>query len=126
MSLSLSDRYYAVLASKTAGKAASAVEIVDSVLEAARKSGASDVHLIPIESSLEVHWRIDGVLHAIETLREEISANVVFTLANVIHDVHHRLCERPALIRRDIHAIERVEVVRGQDGGVHDLCDFGS
>ena len=80
MSLSLSDRYYAVLATKTAGKAASAVEIVDSVLEAARKSGASDVHLIPIESGLEVHWRIDGVLHAIETLREEISANVVSRL----------------------------------------------
>jgi len=77
---SLSDRYYAVLATKTAGKAASAVEIVDSVLEAARESGASDVHLIPTESGLEVHWRIDGVLHAIETLREEISANVVSRL----------------------------------------------
>jgi type II secretory ATPase GspE/PulE/Tfp pilus assembly ATPase PilB-like protein len=58
---SLSDRYYAVLAGKTAGKAASAVEIVDSVLEAARESGASDVHLIPIESGLDVLWRIDGV-----------------------------------------------------------------
>lgn len=48
MPLSLSDRYYAVLACRTAGKAASAVEIVDSVLEAARESGASDVHLIPV------------------------------------------------------------------------------
>ena len=60
---SLSDRYYAALAAKTAGKAASAVEIVDSVLESARESGASDVHLVPVESGLDVLWRIDGVLH---------------------------------------------------------------
>jgi general secretion pathway protein E len=77
---SLSDRYYAVLAGKTAGKAASAVEIVDSVLEAARESGASDVHLIPIESGLDVLWRIDGVLHPIEKLRADIATNVVSRL----------------------------------------------
>ena len=80
MPLSLSDRYYAVLATKTAGKAASAVEIVDSVLEAARESGASDVHLIPIEAGLDIHWRIDGVIHSIETLGAEISSNVVARL----------------------------------------------
>jgi len=80
MSLSLCDRYYAVLATKTAGKAASAVEIVDSVLAAARESGASDVHLIPVESGLDVLWRIDGVLHPIENLRADIATNVVSRL----------------------------------------------
>lgn len=80
MPSSLSDRYYAALAAKTAGKAASAVEIVDSVLESARESGASDVHLVPVESGLDVLWRIDGVLHSIENLRAEIASNVVSRL----------------------------------------------
>lgn len=80
MPSSLSDRYYAALAAKTAGNAASAVEIVDSVLESARESGASDVHLVPVESGLDVLWRIDGVLHSIENIRAEIASNVVSRL----------------------------------------------
>jgi general secretion pathway protein E len=80
MPSTLSDRYNAALAAHTAGKAVSAVEIVDSVLEAAQESGASDVHLIPLESGLEILWRIDGVLHPVAQLGNDISANVVARL----------------------------------------------
>lgn len=80
MSTTLSDRYSAELASRTVDEAPSAVEIVDSILESARQSGASDVHLIPKESTLDVLWRIDGVLHSVAQLESHIASNVVARL----------------------------------------------
>jgi len=80
MPSTLSDRYNAALLARTAGKAVSAVEIVDSVLESAQVSGASDVHLIPVESGLDILWRIDGVLHPVAQLGNDIAANVVARL----------------------------------------------
>ncbi|MDA0283876.1 MAG: GspE/PulE family protein [Planctomycetota bacterium] len=80
MTSTLNDRYNAVLDARTAGNTVSAVELVDSVLEAARQSGASDVHLIPLESGLDVLWRIDGVLHPVTQLANNIATNVVARL----------------------------------------------
>lgn len=80
MSSTLSDRYNAELSSRRTGGAVSAVEIVDSVLEAAKQTGASDVHLVPLESGLDVLWRIDGVLHSVTRLDSEIASNVVARL----------------------------------------------
>lgn len=80
MPSTLSDRYNAELAARHTGGAVSAVEIVDSVLEAARSSGASDVHLMPLESGIDVLWRIDGVLHSVTRLDSEIASNVVARL----------------------------------------------
>lgn len=80
MTSTLNNRYNAVLDARTAGNTVSAVELVDSVLEAARQSGASDVHLIPLESGLDVLWRIDGVLHPVTQLANNIATNVVARL----------------------------------------------
>jgi general secretion pathway protein E len=57
-----------------------AVEIVDLILEAARRAGASDVHLLPTPDGLEMRWRIDGVLQPLETLPPAIAPNVVSRL----------------------------------------------
>ena len=47
-----------------------AVEFVDSLLDAARQAGASDIHAQPVDSgeSLAIFWRLNGVLHPVATL----------------------------------------------------------
>ena len=54
--------------------------LVDAILASAREAGASDVHLVPQESSLAMHFRIDGVLQPVSELPKETSANVVARL----------------------------------------------
>jgi general secretion pathway protein E len=57
-----------------------AVDIVDLILESARRAGASDVHLLPTPDGLEMRWRIDGVLQPLDTLPPSIAPNVVSRL----------------------------------------------
>ena len=45
-----------------------AVEAVDRLIREGHLRGASDLHLDPTASSVEVSWRIDGVLQAPERL----------------------------------------------------------
>jgi general secretion pathway protein E len=56
------------------------LRLVDSVLAAARKAGASDIHLLPGEDGLAMSWRIDGVLHPIEVLPRAIAPNIIARL----------------------------------------------
>ena len=55
-------------------------DVVDGLLEAARHRGASDLHIIPTETAVDVSWRIDGVLQHVGHLPRRVSANVVARL----------------------------------------------
>jgi general secretion pathway protein E len=56
------------------------MDLVDLLLTEARASGTSDVHLLPSAEGVEVHWRIDGVLHRIATLPASLAPNLVARL----------------------------------------------
>jgi type II secretory ATPase GspE/PulE/Tfp pilus assembly ATPase PilB-like protein len=53
---------------------------VDVVLGAAHDARASDVHFEPVESGLDVRFRLDGALHTVAAVPREISASVVARL----------------------------------------------
>ena len=55
-------------------------EIVDDLLAAARARGASDLHIVPTETALEVAWRVDGVLQQVGRLPRRVAGNVVSRL----------------------------------------------
>lgn len=55
-------------------------DLVEAILLEAKTSGASDVHLRPTLESLEMDWRLDGVLQHVATLPGTIKANVVARL----------------------------------------------
>ncbi|MFO0902635.1 MAG: ATPase, T2SS/T4P/T4SS family [Pirellulales bacterium] len=57
-----------------------AAQFVELVLRAARESGASDVHLQPTPTGLELAWRLDGVLHPLGCFPPGQTADVVTRL----------------------------------------------
>jgi len=57
-----------------------AVEFVDLLLAAAKACGASDVHLQPAESQLEVAWRLDGVLQTLGSFPPGTTTGVISRL----------------------------------------------
>lgn len=54
--------------------------LVDLILGEAVRVAASDVHFEPTHTSLEVRYRLDGVLQKVAVLSRELSANVVARL----------------------------------------------
>ena len=48
---------------RTVAEGVSAVRIVDTLLRHAAAQGASDIHIEPLENSLIIRYRIDGILH---------------------------------------------------------------
>ncbi|MCE9525022.1 MAG: Flp pilus assembly complex ATPase component TadA, partial [Planctomycetales bacterium] len=63
-----------------ASQNAYASQFVSELLAAACQQGASDIHLHPTASGLEVRWRIDGVLHPVGTFPSGEAADVVSRL----------------------------------------------
>jgi type II secretory ATPase GspE/PulE/Tfp pilus assembly ATPase PilB-like protein len=57
-----------------------ATRFVEIMLAAARRQGASDVHLQPAPAGLELRWRVDGVLSPLGTFPPGAGANVVARL----------------------------------------------
>lgn len=55
-------------------------DVVRLILNEARAGRASDVHLVPTESSLMMQWRIDGVLHVVAGFDREIASRVIARL----------------------------------------------
>jgi general secretion pathway protein E len=53
---------------------------LDAVLTVAREAGATDIHLQPSSSELEVKFRVDGVLSGVATFPATIAANMVARL----------------------------------------------
>jgi len=55
-------------------------KLVDLFLGSARTHGATDIHLIPRDSCLEMNWRINGVLHLIAEFPDALKVNIVSRL----------------------------------------------
>lgn len=55
-------------------------QLVNLLLEQARRQRASDVHLVPDEHRLLMQWRIDGVLHSIAGFDAELSPRLIARL----------------------------------------------
>ncbi|MFN0017303.1 MAG: GspE/PulE family protein [Pirellulaceae bacterium] len=70
----------AQLTKLNAAQNAYATQFVSELLAAACQQGASDVHLHPTASGLEVRWRIDGVLQPVGTFPPGEAADVVSRL----------------------------------------------
>ena len=57
-----------------------ASEFVELLLEGARKTGVSDVHLQPTPGGMEVRWRLDGVLQPVGVFSPGTSTDIVSRL----------------------------------------------
>jgi general secretion pathway protein E len=55
-------------------------EVVSAILNAARHAGASDVHLIPMQSALRMAWRVDGVLQTVWEFPAELVPRIIARL----------------------------------------------
>lgn len=77
---SLAERFRERIGKLRLDQPRSVVELVDALLLSAREAGASDVHLVPFDSGLEMSWRIDGVLQPIAVFPQSIKSNVVARL----------------------------------------------
>lgn len=75
-----SEKFRQRLNGHSPGDAAQVMSVVDAVLATAREASASDVHLVPQESSLAMQFRLDGVLQPVAELPKETSANVIARL----------------------------------------------
>src|SRR3954451_13480013 len=62
------------------GRPEATPQLVDALLTEAVRRGASDVHLEPTHRSLEVRFRLDGVLHLAASLRKELTPNLIARL----------------------------------------------
>jgi type IV pilus assembly protein PilB len=60
-----------------AASGASVVKIVTAILEGAANAGATDVHLDPQDPETRVRYRIDGILHDIMSIPENVVSAVV-------------------------------------------------
>ena len=61
---------------EAAGEDAPVVRLVNLVLTEAVRSGASDIHIEPYEKSLRCRYRIDGVLHEVQSPPRSLSAAI--------------------------------------------------
>ena len=69
----------------------SAVRIIDTLLRHANAQGASDIHIEPLEGTLLIRYRIDGILHDAMELPKHAAAAItarVKVLANMRLDEH--------------------------------------
>jgi len=69
-----------IIALEAAGEEAPIIKIVNLLLGAAVKTGASDVHIEPYEKTLRVRYRIDGVLHEVSSPPKKLQNAVVSRL----------------------------------------------
>ena len=56
------------------------IRLVNQMLVRALESRASDVHIEPYESQLKVRYRIDGILHEVESPPRQLKAAVISRL----------------------------------------------
>jgi type IV pilus assembly protein PilB len=64
----------------TVGEEAPIVRYVNSMLEQAIQNRASDVHLEPTEHDMRIRYRIDGVLHEIDTVPKNVQSALISRL----------------------------------------------
>jgi len=61
---------------EAAGEEAPVIRLVNLVLTEAVRAGASDIHVEPYEKSLRCRYRIDGVLHEVQSPPKQLSAAI--------------------------------------------------
>jgi type IV pilus assembly protein PilB len=64
----------------TVGEDAPIVRYVNSLLEQAIQNRASDLHLEPTETDMRVRYRIDGVLHEVDTVPRHVQSALISRL----------------------------------------------
>lgn len=81
------------------------------LLAAAREVGASDVHLIPTPTCLQVQWRRHGVMEPVALLPANIAANIAARLKVLAELLTYRTdLPQEGRIRRDAADAEQVEM----------------
>src|SRR5438477_5958788 len=65
--------------------------LVDQILTDALRRSASDVHLEPTHRSLEIRYRLDGVLQRVASLHRELAPNLVARLKVMAELLTYRL-----------------------------------
>lgn len=76
----LTDRFQTALASRTSAGPAEVPVLVEVILQTARQSGVSDIHLVPVANGLAMSWRIDGVLQRVAEFPAALAPRVVARL----------------------------------------------
>jgi len=66
-------------------------KLVDLVLDDAARRGASDVHFEPTHRTVEVHYRLDGVLQKAASLSRDLAPNVTARLKVLAELLTYRL-----------------------------------
>ncbi len=70
---------------KEMGEEAPVIRIVNNIMSAAILERASDIHVEPLEKSLRVRYRIDGILHERQSLPKAIQPGVISRLKILSH-----------------------------------------
>ena len=92
-------------------KAEDIVSMVDDLLQKAVRYGASDIHFEPTGNSLNVKFRLDGVLNTIESIPKSFSDNVIARL---------KVLGGLLTYRNDIPQEGRIEIQNSQNGQITD------
>jgi type II secretory ATPase GspE/PulE/Tfp pilus assembly ATPase PilB-like protein len=87
------------------------VPLVDSLLQRATDSHASDVHFEPTSSGLAVKFRLDGVLNTVERIPKSVADNVIARL---------KVLGGLLTYRNDIPQEGRIEIPRGSNDRLMD------
>ena len=80
------------------GDDAPIVRYVNSLIDQAIQNRASDLHIEPTEDDLRVRYRIDGVLHEVDTVPQAVQSALISRLEDHVERRHHRApgpAERP-------------------------------
>lgn len=76
----LADEFGASLMALPDRSESDAPPIVELILQSARQHRASDIHLVPTATSLQMLWRIDGVLHPVAEFDPELGRRLIARL----------------------------------------------
>jgi type IV pilus assembly protein PilB len=79
---------------KREASGAPVMKLVSTIIEGAANSGATDVHLDPQDPEMRVRYRIDGVLHDVMSIPEEIETAVISRI-KILSDIDITETRRP-------------------------------
>jgi general secretion pathway protein E len=83
------------------------IRLVQRLVTQAIERKASDIHIEPMESCLSVRYRIDGMLHEVETLPAHLKAAVVSRVKIMAHlNIAERRLPQDGRIRLTVHGRE--------------------
>src|SRR4030042_1415146 len=96
------------------------IKILDTLIEYAYENGASDVHIEPLEEKTQIRFRIDGVLHNVVSLPQNIHDLLVSrikVLSNLRTDEHFAAQDGKFVVKQDKDRFDvRVSIVPVTEG----------